>query len=107
MVIYNVTINLDSSIHKNWLEWINNHIRNVLSTGKFTKAVFTRILDERNIGEISYSIQYFAKSKLDLEEYIQKYSDFLKLDGENRFGNKMLVFRTKLELIKEYNLKST
>ena len=31
---------------------------------------------------------------------------YLVSDGINRFGDKMLTFRTKLELIKEFDFKS-
>jgi hypothetical protein len=35
MYIYNVTINIDESVHKEWLSWIQNHIQDVLATGRF------------------------------------------------------------------------
>jgi hypothetical protein len=106
MIIYNVTVNIDLSIQGEWLIWVNSHINEVLKTGKFTKATFTKIVTDESIGEISYSIQYYAKSKSDLEDYIKHYSGLLKSDGINRFGDKMLAFRTKLELIREFDLKS-
>ena len=106
MMIYNVTVNIDPSVHGEWLIWINSHINKVLKIGKFTKAIFTKIVTDESIGEISYSIQYYAKSKCDLEDYIKQYSGLLKSDGINRFGDKMLTFRTKLELIREYDSKS-
>jgi hypothetical protein len=106
MIIYNLTVNIDPSVQGEWLIWINSHINKVLKTGKFTKAIFTKIVTDESIGEISYSIQYYAKSKSDLEDYIKQYSDLLKSDGINRFGDKMLAFRTKLELIREFDLKS-
>ena len=106
MIIYNVTVNIDPSIQEEWLIWINSHINEVLKTGKFSKAIFTKIITNESIGEISYSIQYYAKSKSDLEDYIKQYSDLFKSDGINRFGDKMLAFRTKLELIREFDLKS-
>ena len=102
MIIYNITINIDPSIKKKWLIWINCHIREVLKTGKFTKAIFTKIITDESSSEVSYSIQYYAKSKSDLNDYIEKYSGPLKLDGVQKFGEKMLAFRTKLELIKEF-----
>ena len=32
MIIYNVTINVDDSIHAQWREWIKEHIPQVLGT---------------------------------------------------------------------------
>ena len=34
MIIYNVTINVEDSIHSDWILWIKEHIREVLDTGK-------------------------------------------------------------------------
>ncbi len=106
MIIYNVTITIEHSIHKKWLVWINNHINEVLKTKRFTKAIFTKVLTDDLSQEITYSIQYYAKSKSELEAYIKKDSIALKLDGLNKFGDQMLAFRTKLEFIKEFKLNS-
>lgn len=106
MIIYIVTISIEPSIHNKWLVWIKNHINEVLKTKRFTKAIFTKVLTDDIAQEITYSIQYYAKSNSDLEAYIEKDSIALKLDGVNKFGNQMLAFRTKLEFIKEFKLNS-
>lgn len=39
MYIYNVTINIDESVHDEWFKWMKEkHIPDMLSTGKFSKA---------------------------------------------------------------------
>ena len=69
MIIYNITANIDQSIHDEWLTWIKEHIPQVLATGKFTEAKLTRILVEEEMGGKSYSIQFRAKSREALEDY--------------------------------------
>jgi hypothetical protein len=47
MIIYNITVNIDDSAHDEWLEWMKTeHIPQVLGTGKFEKATFSRVLVE-------------------------------------------------------------
>ena len=46
MYIYNVTVNIDESVHDEWLDWIKEHIPMVLSTGRFSEAKLTRVLVE-------------------------------------------------------------
>ena len=46
MYIYNVTINIDESVHLEWLTWMETHIPEVLNTGKFTAAKLTEVLVE-------------------------------------------------------------
>ncbi|TYA74403.1 DUF4286 family protein [Seonamhaeicola marinus] len=102
MIIYNVTANIDESIHEEWLIWIKEHIPQVLGTGKFDKATLTRVLVEEDMGGVTYSIQYRAYSREALDAYYSEDADRLRQDGQKRFADKMLAFRTELELIDEY-----
>jgi hypothetical protein len=102
MIIYNVTANIDESIHEEWLDWIREHIPQVLGTGKFDKATLTRVLIEEEAGGITYSIQYRAYSREALDAYYKEDAQRLRADGLKRFADKMLAFRTELELVDEY-----
>ena len=102
MIIYNVTANIDESIHEEWLTWIKEHIPQVLATGKFNKATLTRVLVEEDMGGITYSIQYRAHSRDALDAYYKEDSERLRADAIKRFADKMLAFRTELELVDEY-----
>ncbi len=104
MIIYNVTVNIDESIHEEWLNWIKNHIALVLATGHFTEAKLTKVLIEEKMGGTTYSIQYRAKSRTDLEDYYNNHADALRQDGLKRFADKMLAFRTELEVIDEFSV---
>ena len=104
MIIYNVTANIDGSIHDEWLSWIKNHIPKVLATGKFTEARLTRVLVKEEMGGVTYSIQYRAKSREDLDNYYRYDAEKLKSEGLQKFSDKMLAFRTELEIIDEYTV---
>ena len=107
MIIYNVTANIDDSIHEEWLTWIKEHIPQVLATGKFTEAKLTKVLVEEEMGGVTYSIQYRAKSREDLDNYYQNDAEKLRNEGLNKFADKMLAFRTELEIIDEYSVSFT
>lgn len=104
MIIYNVTTNVDESIHKEWLSWIKEHIPHVLATGKFTEAKLTRVLVEEEMGGVTYSVQYRAKSREDLQAYYKNHADNLRQEVLKRFADKTLAFRTELEIIDEYSV---
>ncbi len=104
MIIYNVTANIDESIHEDWLNWIKEHIPQVLATGKFTEAKLTKVLVDEEMGGITYSVQYRAKSREDLDNYYKNDADRLRSEGLKRFADKMLAFRTELEIIDEYTV---
>lgn len=102
MYIYNVTINIDDAVHDEWLTWMETHIQDVLNTGKFLSAKFTQVLVEEEMGGKTYSIQYTANTKEDLQDYYKKDAERLRMESVKKFGNKMLAFRTELKLIKEF-----
>ena len=104
MFIYNVTINIDPSIHDKWLIWIKEHIPKVLATGKFTEAKLTKVLVEEEMGGTTYSIQYRAKSREALDAYYKEDAEKLRTEGLKKFADKMLAFRTELEIIDEYSV---
>ena len=104
MIIYNVTSNIDESVHEQWLVWIKEHIPHVLATGCFIEAKLTRVLVEEDLGGATYSVQYRANSREDLERYYNTYADALRREAFKRFADKVLAFRTELEVIDEYSV---
>ncbi|QIE59737.1 DUF4286 family protein [Rasiella rasia] len=104
MIIYNVTINVDASIQENWLTWIKEHIPQVLATGHFTEAKLTQVLVEEDMGGTTYSVQYRAKSREALDAYYKNDAERMRKEGLQQFADKMLAFRTELEVIDEYTV---
>ncbi len=102
MYIYNVTINVDDNILETWLQWVRPHILEVLKTGKFISAKFTQVLVEEEMGGTTFSIQYTAKTKEDIQAYYQQNADKLRQDSLRKFGNKCLTFRTEMKLIEDF-----
>ena len=104
MIIYNVTINVDESIHDEWVLWIRAHIRQVLATGKFKEAKLTKVLVDEELGGLTYSVQYRALSRETLDAYYKEDANRLRNDGLKRFGDKTVSFRTELEIIDEFSV---
>ncbi|MEY8849680.1 DUF4286 family protein [Psychroserpens sp. XS_ASV72] len=106
MIIYNVTVNVDNSIHDEWLEWMKTeHIPQVLGTGKFEKATLSQVLVEEELGGITYSIQYRSYSRAALDAYYKDDADKLRNEGLKKFADKMVAFRTELQIVDEYSVK--
>lgn len=105
MIIYNVTINVEKSIHDEWLEWMNKeHIPQMIQTGKFTQALMTKVLVEEEMGGTTYSVQYGCPSKEHLQAYYEQ--DAERLRGESkRFEGGFVAFRTELEVISQHQTK--
>jgi hypothetical protein len=104
MYIYNVTANIEASIHQEWLVWIKEHIPKVLATGKFEKATLTRVLVEEDMGEVTYSIQYRSYSREALDAFYREDAPKFRSEAIKKFADKMLAFRTELQIIDEYSV---
>lgn len=103
MILYNVTINIDDSVHDQWLKWMQEkHINDVLSTKKFSSARLVKVLVDEEMGGTTYSVQYTTDSKETLEKYYQEDAPRLRQEGLQLFGDKMLAFRTELEFIADF-----
>ena len=103
MIIYNVTVNVDKSIHDEWLLWIKAHIRDVLNTGKFKDAKLARVLVKEELGDITYAVQFRASSRDCLDAYYKEDAERLRNVSLKKFGDKTLSFRTELEIIDEFS----
>ncbi len=106
MYIYNITLNIDKSIHNEWLGWIESHITDVLATGYFSSAKLTEVLVTDDDGATTYSIQYRAKTRKNLDKYYQFNADKLRVEGLKKFGDKMLAFRTELRIVSRFYPKT-
>ena len=103
LICYNVTIKIHESVHNQWIKWMQEkHIQDVLATGKFSGARMVKVLVEEDMGGTTYSIQYTTDSKETLQRYYDEDAPRLREEGLRLFGDKMLAFRTELELISEH-----
>ncbi|GGE40232.1 DUF4286 family protein [Psychroflexus planctonicus] len=101
MYIYNVTINIQEGVEQQWLDWMQKeHIPAMLNTGKFTKALLSRVNVEEPMGGVTYSVQYTTRNKATLDAYYQE--DAAELRKQSKvFEGKFVAFRTELEIIDE------
>lgn len=99
MIIYNVTVNIDLSVHDLWLTYMKeSHIPDVMKTGCFVDYKISRILSkqEDESGE-TYAIQYRCKSMSEYNEYTEKHAPTLQKEHSAKFQGKFVAFRTLLE----------
>ncbi|HEU4716541.1 MAG TPA: DUF4286 family protein [Bacteroidia bacterium] len=97
MILYNVTVNIDDSVHDEWLKWMKEtHIPDVVATGCFSSGTIFRLLVEEQSGT-SYSIQYRAPNIEAVKRYLGSFADKLRSEHTEKFRDKFTAFRTVLE----------
>jgi len=98
MILYNVTINIDSSVHDEWLEWMKSkHIPDVLATGLFIDNKIFRIITDDDEEGSTYSIQYYLNSMNDYEKYRDEFAGKLQEEHTGKYKDKFVAFRTIME----------
>ena len=101
MYIYNWTINIQEDVHVSWVNWMRTeHIPQMLKTGKFSKALMTRVMVEEEMGGMTYSVQYTTESREMLGNYYKE--DAAELRAQSRpFEGKFVAFRTEMQVVEE------
>jgi len=99
MIIYNVTVNINTEVEVKWFKWMKEvHVHEVMATGYFKEYKFLKLLNEVPEAEGStYAIQYFSETLANLNQYIEKESQTLQQRTLQKFPNQFVSFRTILE----------
>ena len=101
MLLYNVTVGVDKEIEQEWLQYMSEkHIQDVMNTGLFVESKVYKVLHDQDEGTVSYSVQYFAKSIEDIQQYLEVFAPVLIEQHRVKFHNRHVAFRTLLEEIK-------
>lgn len=99
MFIYNVTVNIDPSVHDQWLSYMTStHIPDVLKTGCFIDNRLCKLLNVEDEG-FTYSIQYTFLNMEDFDRYQKEFAPALQAEHKEKFKDKFVAFRTLLEII--------
>jgi hypothetical protein len=101
MYYYNVTCRVEPGIESEWLKWmIEVHIPEVLASQCFVECKLLRLMQEDNNqdGPI-YAVQYVYKKTESFEKYTTHFGPALKQKTWDKYGDKVLAFRTNLEIL--------
>ncbi|PCJ77995.1 MAG: hypothetical protein COA57_16380 [Flavobacteriales bacterium] len=104
MIIYNVTVKIDNSVHDEWLEWMKEvHIPDVMATGLFIDSKICKVVVDDDDGG-TYSIQYTANSMDDYNKYQKEFAAKLQEEHTTKYKDKFVAFRTIMVVSKEFKL---
>ena len=102
MIIYNITVSVEQDITSDWLNWMEiEHIPEVMECGIFTKAQMNRVVTEADSNN-TFAIAYTCSTIKDLHQYQIEFSARLQKKHIDRYGDKVVTFRTVMEVVKEF-----
>jgi hypothetical protein len=99
MIIYQVTISLESGVEAEWIEWMKRtHIPDVLRTGCFSSCRIHKAVGGES-EEPVYVMQYSCRSVADYHGYRDTFAPALQKDHSERFSGRLRGARQLLEEI--------
>ena len=105
MIIYSVTIKIETASEENWLKYMRkDHIPQVMATGCFMEYRFSKLVMDDPDGT-NYSIQYLCQDKNTLERYQAEHAKALQADHTEKFKDKFVAFRSLLEVV-DHNIST-
>ncbi|MFN4255127.1 MAG: DUF4286 family protein [Saprospiraceae bacterium] len=100
MLLYNVTITIDTDAAEDWLQWMQaTHIPDVMVTGMFRSYRMSRLLSHEHEGAEIFTMQYLAESQAKLDEYQTRFAPELQRHVRERYEGKFAAFRTVMEVL--------
>lgn len=100
MIIYNVTVQVEASIAKEWLAWlVGEHIPEILRTGCFTDFRVVRLLEVDEEEGPTYAVQYHAQNRSDYDRYMHLHAPLMQQKSFARWGNRFIAFRSLMEVV--------
>tara|TARA_B100001123_G_C14422825_1_gene675379 strand:+ start:17 stop:331 length:315 start_codon:yes stop_codon:yes gene_type:complete len=101
MVLYNITVSVDSSLAEEWIEYMHkDHIPAVLNTGHFRDFKLCRVEGDEQ-GGLTFAVQYVAHSVESFNQYQNECAPALQKEFIEKWGSKAAAFRTVLPIISE------
>lgn len=100
MLIYNVTVKVDTPIAADWLQWMREeHIPDILATGCFTHHQIVQLLEQDDTEGPTYAVQYHAPDQDHYERYINEFADALRLKSLHKWGDGVMAFRSLMRIV--------
>ena len=103
MITYNVTSQIAPDIQEEWIDWMQNiFIPKVLDAPYFCEVHILKVHMD-GISDPTYAVQFKSNSNSLLKSYLLEKSVQHKNEIKERFGNQVLSFETKLELLSKHS----
>lgn len=97
MIIYEITAIVRKDLIESYEKYMReHHIPDLIETGFFARAFFTRSNENR------YRIQYHAHDQPALDEYLKTKAEFLRNDFLEHFGEGIELSRENWEILQTW-----
>ncbi|HAT8251802.1 TPA: DUF4286 family protein [Legionella pneumophila] len=100
MVVYEVNLSIDNEIYRDYKDWLDEHILEMLKFPGFLNAtVMHQSMDgDSSDNQKHLTVQYQLESTEDLQNYFEEHAPKMRGDGMNRFKGRFTATRRTFEV---------
>ena len=98
MIIYEVNLSIDNSIYDTYMEWLNNHISQMLTFKGFCKHYLYKV-SSNDLSKKKICVHYYIDSLEDLEYYFEHHAENMRLEGLKLFSDNVSASRRTLSIL--------
>jgi hypothetical protein len=105
MVIYEVSLILETQIKEDFGAWLEEHMKEMLTFDGFESAALLHDVNkEPASATVEWTVQYRVRDEASLEQYFQENAGRMREDGLSRFGKAFSASRKIFNVAKEFRL---
>jgi hypothetical protein len=97
MIIYEVNLTISNTIYKDFQKWLNVHIEKMLTFKGFNKYKIYNVSSD-DVDSKLLCVHYYIQTMNDLNNYFKNYSEIMKKECLDKFGNNFNASRRILSL---------
>ncbi|MDH5582128.1 MAG: DUF4286 family protein [Bdellovibrionales bacterium] len=99
MILYEVSIKVDMDVLEPYMDWLEDHVQQILKIDGFSKAEVWCDKDKNN----EIICHYHLETEKHLEDYINNHAPSLRSDGMKKFEGKFVINRRTARLISRWS----
>lgn len=108
MIIYQVTLTINKEIFNEYLEWLKEHIQEMLCVEGFIDSkILQPILEEQSDALNTLCVLYTVENEFYLKQYFEKQASAMRAQGEQKFGKKFSATRAVYSTLEHFQRSSS
>jgi len=97
MILYEVSLAIDTAIVADYRAWLDDHVREILALPGFVDARILEVLEpEPAPGEVVLCVHYTLRDRAALDTYLREHAPRLRGEAVARFGERFRAQRRVL-----------
>ena len=99
MICYEVNLNIDNEIYSEYMDWLENHVRDMLKLEAFNKADLWKIEEPGETTNQAVIVRYYVDTMQQLDDYLKTQAEKMRSEATKLFSTKLQAQRRIMKSI--------